>query len=1312
MRRFLKIGLLLVFATSGFGLGIQAQSSINPSVLQGMLPAGPYQRCQQVYFVGHEIFDVANGCDSMRVERTSPSSAVYLYRASVPPGSTHDYTGSSVISNNPSSSPKDTVYWVIPSDWIDGTYEVKFFDDEDCDDGPANWASYTGLTFTVSGSLGAPPQIDLGYGGADVFCLGEGNQMPSHTLGVNTSHISGTYLDLTSSGPGDNAIVDSNTGEIGVHSGVANGPHAIQYTDAFSGCSYVDTIEVKTMGVESFDYGGTTFCKSNSSIPTITPPVSPDGVFSISPNVSGAINTTTGEVSADSLPAGAYTITYTPHPDTCRMPYSVNISLTELDSAIFYFREEYCAGDPIGGWPDSIRALPTGYFALDSAYQGGTLVMDSTTGKINLVASSADTFIIEYVPTSGCSVTKYDTAIVRAPLAAFCYYPDSIVCSNYGLLIPDTFTVGGGPFSLVSGFLSPPNSSTGEIDINASQPGGPYTISMGNGDLFCPDTIQKHITILQQDTAAVIYPSGPFCQNDADPVPFFTLGSAGGTFIIGGGAIIDDSTGTIDLSASPEGNHPVTYETGGASCPDTLNFGIIKIDSVPIANFNLFDTAICKLPGLLHPIDSVPPAQGSNFWVTTLSGTPVPGAISTNNLVLDSIAAGGPYRLIRETISNAGCRDTFIDYFVVWPEEDANFLYDPDRYCTADQDPSPLILGDGGGTFSNDSTSTLFINDTTGVIDLDLSRGTHLIEYRTGGNCPDSATTRVVVEDANSPLFSFTQNVVCLDTADTVFVIADSALLAQGHYFTITALNPGSTPTTQALADAALDSDSGHVDLGLLLAAMDTIPENPDTFRVTLFLTLQVGACTDSFSRFLYVYQPDALSSSLGFPGVDNSYCQSEDTTSAILTGTSLSNGNFFSEPPFLVWENRDSGIVALDNTPENTYEILFIKTNACRDTLRDTIVVEAPQSNSLSYADSIVGALSNVYCHGDTIPAWAVLENSAVGTYSYSTGDTSLQLVFIPPDSGHIDLVNSDPGNYVITFSESAGCPGSATATFILQPGPINTSLEIEPKDTFCVGTPIKIVSRGGQKWTVMIDGDTIGNSKELEYPIDINSPTLVGGEVISVEISDVFECSVTEVLVPTINPIPDGLPIPPTVAITGQDPIDIPVGTTAPQTTFSWYVDGRGSIESFSVDQDSIFIVDPGNTISVQTIATLVSSITPGVATFYITPHALGCDGDEDTVVVRINPNDLPIFVPEVFTPDGNTFNDTWEIQWSSDVNPSDYDILVYNRQGGQVFYMPELNSDWNGGSLPDGVYWYNVRSKLTNQTVQKGGVTIRRR
>ena len=159
-------------------------------------------------------------------------------------------------------------------------------------------------------------------------------------------------------------------------------------------------------------------------------------------------------------------------------------------------------------------------------------------------------------------------------------------------------------------------------------------------------------------------------------------------------------------------------------------------------------------------------------------------------------------------------------------------------------------------------------------------------------------------------------------------------------------------------------------------------------------------------------------------------------------------------------------------------------------------------------------------------------------------------------------------------------------------------------------------------------------------------------------------------------------------------------------------WSVAAEAGQADFDPESDLIGPFDSTQQAPVSTIITLSDTNSPAEIIFTIIPiTGQGCIGDTVFDTIRVNPRGIDIFIPEIFTPNGDDFKEVWQIQWAENINIEDYQMFVFNRSGGLVFRMDPVNDMWNGDSLPDGVYWWKMIHKPTGD-VTTGGVTIVRK
>ena len=99
-------------------------------------------------------------------------------------------------------------------------------------------------------------------------------------------------------------------------------------------------------------------------------------------------------------------------------------------------------------------------------------------------------------------------------------------------------------------------------------------------------------------------------------------------------------------------------------------------------------------------------------------------------------------------------------------------------------------------------------------------------------------------------------------------------------------------------------------------------------------------------------------------------------------------------------------------------------------------------------------------------------------------------------------------------------------------------------------------------------------------------------------------------------------------------------------------------------------------------------------------------------DTAEVRFEV--LPqLVIPDVFTPNGDLVNDTFEIDGLERFPENE--LVVVNRWGSQVYAATDYDSTWNGQwdgkDLPEGTYFYVLRDRNSQGVLAQGYIIIKR-
>ena len=172
-----------------------------------------------------------------------------------------------------------------------------------------------------------------------------------------------------------------------------------------------------------------------------------------------------------------------------------------------------------------------------------------------------------------------------------------------------------------------------------------------------------------------------------------------------------------------------------------------------------------------------------------LGGTPDNGgtwspALSSGTGVFDpSVDSGGNYTY---QVTNACGTETATVNVVLNPAQDASFTYSSNSYCSNDLNPTAVISGTSGGSFSIDNGG--IIDASTGEINISGSgAGNYVITYTTPGPCSDISTLSVSIsEQADASI-----------TQVGPFCDYDGSVLLQGADAGGTWSGPGVDPVTR-----------------------------------------------------------------------------------------------------------------------------------------------------------------------------------------------------------------------------------------------------------------------------------------------------------------------------------------------------------------------------------------------------------------------------------------------------------------------------------------------------------------------------------
>jgi hypothetical protein len=235
------------------------------------------------------------------------------------------------------------------------------------------------------------------------------NALPTVIVSVSAGTIcDGESTILTASGASTYVWNDGNTDNPRTVSPTTTTLFTATGTDS-NGCtsSGGTTITVNPQDSAAFSYAASAYC-ANGTDPTPTITGTAGGAFTSTAGLS--INASTGEIDLDASTVGTYSVTYTTT-GVCPDNQSVNITINAADNAGFsYSASSY---EPTDADPTpTITGLTGGTFSGTTG-----LVINSTTGEIDLSASTIATHTITYDTTSSGSSVCPNTSTQTVEIA-------------------------------------------------------------------------------------------------------------------------------------------------------------------------------------------------------------------------------------------------------------------------------------------------------------------------------------------------------------------------------------------------------------------------------------------------------------------------------------------------------------------------------------------------------------------------------------------------------------------------------------------------------------------------------------------------------------------------------------------------------------------------------------------------------------------------------------------------------------------------------------------------------------------------------
>jgi gliding motility-associated-like protein len=497
----------------------------------------------------------------------------------------------------------------------------------------------------------------------------------------------------------------------------------------------------------------------------------------------------------------------------------------------------------------------------------------------------------------------------------------------------------------------------------------------------------------------------------------------------------------------------------------------------------------------------------------------------------------------------------------------------------------------------------------------------------------------------------------------------------------------------------------------------------------TVVVTDSMG-CT--ISQVVTITEPPVLATSMTSSNV---LCNGGNTGSAAVTVSGGTPGYSYTWLPSGGTSSSATGI------PQGTYTVLVTDANGC--TTSATVTITEPP------AIQITPSSTNVLCNGGNTGSASVTVSGGTPGYSYN---------WIPSGGTNASATGLPAGSYTVTVTDANGCT-SAQVINVAQPPALNISMT--PSSTVCPGSSNTIsatVSGGTPGYTYAWNNGNTNSSQTV-------NPTVTTSYTITV--TDANGCTATASLTLTVYPPVIASVSPPASYCVGSSAtvsVNNPTGgngsytynwnpnigngtgpyTVSPSTTTTYTVvvtDGCGltwtgsttitvnpsPLAAFTCPSTPVMVGQPitftdgstgatswnwffgdGFTSNAQNPSHVYNQWGFYTVTLIVT-NQFGCT---DTTVCDIRSNE-DIWVPNVFTPNGDGFNEFFTIY---NIGMVEYYVVIYDRWGLKMFETNDQTQHWDGktprgGDAPDGTYYYIVRTKsFTNKDYEfKGFLTL---
>ena len=297
-------------------------------------------------------------------------------------------------------------------------------------------------------------------------------------------------------------------------------------------------------------------------------------------------------------------------------------------------------------------------------------------------------------------------------------------------------------------------------------------------------------------------------------------------------------------------------------------------------------------------------------------------------------------------------------------------------------------------------------NANTGAINLAASTpGTYTVTYSVGGPCPSTGTATVTITAPAVATFSYGAATYCVGGTNPAPIFASGATAG----------------TFSSTAGLVLNATTGTLDLA---------QSQPGTYTVTNTIAASGGCPAATATAQVSIGTVPVASLAASGP---TTFCQGGSVT------LTANGGGVGSTYQFLNNGQPISGATAATfvASASGSYSVVVTNAGVCSTTsAAATVTVNSIATPTLSYAAAS-------FCQGAGTASPAV--SISGGSFSASGAGLSLN-----PTTGVLNLSQSQPGTYTVTYTGGSPCPGSTTAAVTITATP-SAAFAYAGGTTFC---------------------------------------------------------------------------------------------------------------------------------------------------------------------------------------------------------------------------------------------------------------------